>query len=55
MIDLETNARKIISELEAEDWVNVGGGSHTKFTHSDKPGMIMVLRHKEVSPGVAGP
>jgi len=27
----ETDTRKIISRLEREGWVNIGGGSHDKF------------------------
>lgn len=49
----ETNVRKIIRRLEAEGWRNVSGGSHDRFVHDDRPGeMIVVPRHREVSPGV---
>ena len=51
---VETKTRLIIRRLEREGWVNAGGGSHDKFEHPDKPGVvIMVPRHREVSPGVA--
>ena len=50
---IETNARKIVRRLEAEGWRNVGGGSHDRFVHEGRPGdMIVVRRHREVSPGV---
>jgi len=51
---VETNARKIVSRLKAEGWVNVGGGSHDRFIHKDSPEMmITVPRHRELSQGVA--
>jgi predicted RNA binding protein YcfA (HicA-like mRNA interferase family) len=51
---VETNARKIVKRLEADGWRNVGGGSHDRFIHAERPGdMITVPRHREVSPGVA--
>jgi predicted RNA binding protein YcfA (HicA-like mRNA interferase family) len=53
MPTVDTNARSIIKRLEAEGWRNVGGGSHDRFVHDDRPGdMIVVPRHREVSPGV---
>lgn len=53
MPQFETNTRKIIARLERDGWVNQGGGRHDIFRHSDKPGVIVVPRHREVSPGVA--
>ena len=54
MPKFETNARKIIGRLQREGWRSVGGGKHDKFEHPDKPKMlVMVPRHKELSPGVA--
>jgi predicted RNA binding protein YcfA (HicA-like mRNA interferase family) len=51
---LETNTRKIVARLEREGWVKDTGGKHDKFTHSAKPGVLIVVpRHKEQSPGVA--
>jgi predicted RNA binding protein YcfA (HicA-like mRNA interferase family) len=50
----ETNIRKIISRLEREGWVNIGGGSHDKFKHDARPGVIIVVpRHRTLSAGVA--
>jgi predicted RNA binding protein YcfA (HicA-like mRNA interferase family) len=50
----EANTRKIIARLEAEGWVNIGGGSHDRFVHKERTGvMITVPRHRELSPGTA--
>jgi len=50
---VETNTRKIIGRLQQEGWRDVGGGKHDRFEHPERPGMIIVPRHKEQSPGVA--
>ena len=50
---METNRQKIIARLERDGWVNKGGGEHDKFRHPDKPGVIIVPRHRELSIGVA--
>jgi hypothetical protein len=50
---VETNTRKILARLQQERWRNVGGGKHDRFEHPERPGMIIVPRHKEQSPGVA--
>lgn len=51
---IETNTRKVIRRLEAEGWVNVGGGAHDRFKHPNQPGsLIVVPRHRELSIGVA--
>jgi HicA toxin of bacterial toxin-antitoxin, len=35
-------------------WTNIGGGSHDRFIHRDRPEMMIVVpRHRELSPGVA--
>jgi predicted RNA binding protein YcfA (HicA-like mRNA interferase family) len=49
----ETNTRKIKRRLEREGWKNMGGGEHDLFEHPDKPGRIIVPRHRSVSIGVA--
>ena len=50
----ETNTRKIVAKLLAEGWRDVGGGSHDRFIHDNKSGvMITVPRHRELSPGTA--
>jgi predicted RNA binding protein YcfA (HicA-like mRNA interferase family) len=51
---METNTRKIVARLQSEGWVKEAGGKHDKFTHPAKPGMLIVVpRHRELSPGVA--
>jgi predicted RNA binding protein YcfA (HicA-like mRNA interferase family) len=49
----ETNARKIIARLKADGWVEVFGSKHDKFEHPSRSEMMIVPRHKELSPGVA--
>jgi predicted RNA binding protein YcfA (HicA-like mRNA interferase family) len=50
----ETNTRKIIARLVEDGWQNIGGGSHDRFIHSGRPGvMITVPRHRELTPGTA--
>jgi len=49
----ETNHAKIVSRLEAEGWVNVGGGSHDKFIKAGAAYPTIVPRHRTLSPGVA--
>ncbi len=53
MPDFETNTRKVIARLEREGWRSLGGGSHDIFKHTEKPGRVVVPRHKDLSPGVA--
>ncbi|MER8500510.1 type II toxin-antitoxin system HicA family toxin [Mesorhizobium sp. M0204] len=51
---IETNTRKIVMRLLRDRWVNVGGGKHEKYEHSERPEiMIIVPRHREQSLGVA--
>ena len=50
----ETNTRKIVAKLMAEGWLDIGGGSHDRFIHDEKRGvMITVPRHRELTPGTA--
>ena len=49
----ETNRAKIVSRLEAEGWVDVGGGNHDKFIKADVAYPVIVPRHRTLSPGVA--
>ena len=53
MPTFETNTRKIVARLEQDGWVNQGGGSHDLYKHPEKPGRIVVPRHRELSLGVA--
>lgn len=49
----ETNRAKIVSRLEAEGWVNIGGGHHDKFVKPGTADLIVVPRHRTISRGVA--
>lgn len=50
----ETNTRKITARLLREGWVKAHGGRHDKFDHEIHPDAILIVpRHREVSPGVA--
>ena len=54
MTKVETNAREIADRLKADGWINTGGGSHDRFVNESQPEkMIVVPRHREISPGVA--
>jgi hypothetical protein len=59
MAMVETNTRKIVARLKVEGWIDVGGSKHDKFEHANRPGvlipgvLIIVPRHKQLSPGVA--
>ena len=48
---MERNSRKIIRRLEREGWTlqNVRG-SHHKFAHPDKPGIVSVVHPKRELP-----
>lgn len=50
---LETSRAKIARRLEAEGWINQGGGSHDLYRHPQKAGIITLPRHRTVTPGVA--
>ncbi len=51
---IEVNTRKIVARLKADGWIDVGGAKHDKFEHPDRPDLLIVVpRHKELSPGVA--
>ncbi len=52
MPHVETNTRKVIARLEREIWRSLGGASHDIFKHAEKPGRVVIPRHKELSPGV---
>ncbi len=49
----ETNRAKVVSRLQADGWVDLGGKSHDKFTKPGTPFPIIVPRHRTLSPGVA--
>lgn len=53
MAKLETSRSKIVSRLEREGWELVRhGGGHDVYRHL-KRGVVIVPRHRELSPGVA--
>jgi len=37
MTRVETNVRKVVERLKADGWTNIGGGSHDRFIHRDRP------------------
>jgi predicted RNA binding protein YcfA (HicA-like mRNA interferase family) len=50
----ETNTRKVVARLEREGWSKLPGGRHDKYVHHARPGVLIVVpRHRELSPGVA--
>lgn len=50
----ETDRRRIVQRLEAEGWVNRGGGEHDIYEHAVKStAKIAVPRHRTLSLGVA--
>ena len=54
MSKVETNTRKIVARLEKEGWANIGGANHDRVVNDRRPEeMIVVPRHKELTPGVA--
>lgn len=50
---VETNRSAILRRLESEGWLNEGGAKHDLFRRRDTPFVIIVPRHRELSPGVA--
>ncbi len=54
LVKTETSARRVNDRLKADGWTNIGGGRHDRFVHKDRPEMMIVVpRHRELSPGVA--
>ena len=49
----ELNRAEVVRRLEAEGWLNEGGGKHDLFRHPGRKGVIIVPRHRRLSPGVA--
>lgn len=50
----ETNTKRIIARLERDGWIKLPKGEHDKYEHPNKPGVLIVVpRHRELSPGVA--
>ena len=53
MAEIETSRRTIETKLLAEGWVVRAGGRHDIYKHPDRPGRIIVPRHRTLSKGVA--
>jgi predicted RNA binding protein YcfA (HicA-like mRNA interferase family) len=49
----DTNRTTVVARLEREGWVVRHGGDHDVFKHPERPGRIVVPRHRVLSPGVA--
>jgi predicted RNA binding protein YcfA (HicA-like mRNA interferase family) len=49
----DTNRATVVVRLEREGWVGRHGGDHDVFKHPERPGRIVVPRHRVLSPGVA--
>jgi mRNA interferase HicA len=49
----EFNRAKVAARLSREGWVMRHGGDHDVYKHPDKPGRIVLPRHRTLSPGVA--
>lgn len=50
---MEVSRAKIVARLESEGWVNEGGAKHDRFDHAEKAALVIVPRHRTLSPGVA--
>jgi len=51
---VETATAKILKRLLADGWVLARNGSnHDVYRHPARPGVIVVPRHRVLSPGVA--
>jgi hypothetical protein len=54
MATVETTTRKIVARLKAAGWVDVAASKHDKFEHAAPPDVLIIVpRHKQLSPGVA--
>jgi len=43
----------VAARLKRDGWIERHGGDHDVYKHPNKPGRIVVPRHRELSPGVA--
>jgi predicted RNA binding protein YcfA (HicA-like mRNA interferase family) len=53
VVQPETDHTRIVARLRREGWVERHGGDHDVFKHPQKPGRIVVPRHRTLSVGVA--
>lgn len=51
--DPRTVLAKVVRRLEQEGWVNEGGGKHDLFRYPDRDVVIVLPRHRVLSPGIA--
>jgi predicted RNA binding protein YcfA (HicA-like mRNA interferase family) len=49
----ETNRTKVAARLKRDGWIERHGGDHDVYKHPNRPGRIIVPRHRELSLGVA--
>jgi len=42
-----------VARLRRDGWMERHGGDHDVFKHPNRPGRIIVPRHRTLSPGVA--
>jgi len=48
----QVKTRKLIALLIRSGFYSSGGTKHGKYVHPDKPGAVVVPRHRTLSPGV---
>jgi len=54
MATIETNTRKVVPRLKLDMWVEIGGTKYDKYEHVGRPDLLIIVpRHKQLSPGVA--
>lgn len=49
----ETDRAKVAARLVREGWVIRHGSDHDVYKHPERPGRIVLPRHRTLSPGVA--
>jgi len=49
----DTLQAKVAARLEREGWMVRHGGDHDIYKHAERPGRIVLPRHRILSPGVA--
>ncbi|HEY7664718.1 MAG TPA: type II toxin-antitoxin system HicA family toxin [Xanthobacteraceae bacterium] len=54
MPGVETNRAKVVARLGRDGWILLRhGGEHDVYGHPRKVGVVIVPRHRTLSPGVA--
>jgi predicted RNA binding protein YcfA (HicA-like mRNA interferase family) len=49
---LESNRGKVAAQLSHEGWVMRRGSDHDVYKHPNKPGRIVLPRHRTLSPAL---